>query len=31
MENIRTIIATEHDGMDTRVLVINVRVLDGDP
>lgn len=30
MENIRTIIATEHDGIDTRVLVINVRVLNGD-
>ena len=31
MENIRTIIATEHDGTDTRTLVINIRILDGDP
>lgn len=28
MNNIRTIVATEHDGMETRSLVINIHVLD---
>lgn len=31
MDDIITIVATEHDGLDVRVLVINARIIDGDP
>lgn len=31
MNDVITIVATEHDGLDVRVLAINARVIDGDP